>query len=776
LTALSFFDRLNMTTSRSFWKPLLRPGINLMRVLQMPTKLRAFSVLVLLPMIFIGGWQCQSLLHGIATTQREVVGMVAVKKISDVMEHLQHWRRQKMDPSRGGTANSSQAALDQAMRALDEFLASEPGLNLASNWSPLQSQLQALGSSGLSVPQALDQCARISRLLANLSYRAAENSGMLLDPDAGPYFLGILYMDSILPWTEHLAQLGDQLLALERNPSHEAHGDLLLLKEELQTHDAEANQKLGSVERAGLTLPKAWTGLSQSMATLTGNLGQAQVSVKSLVVLADQNLASLHSLHDEIGQMLTEQLNARDQAQHQLLSLLVIGFLLLLSVLTYLLLSFAYATLGSVHRLREGMSQGAQGNLDIRLEVHGRDEFAQIAADFETMLSNLSELVADVRSAAAMVSMVGQQLVEDAQSLSTRTESQAMSLEQTTAYVTDVSSTVARNSESAQEVSLMTRSLHQEADEASTLMQATVEGVNTLQETSRKMTDIIGTIDRIAFQTNLLALNAAVEAARAGEQGRGFAVVAAGVRRLAGSSQVAASEVRRLIADSSERVTQTVVGIQKTGDLMESLVGGIKEVAINVEVIADGSAQQSSALQEVVQSVGDLDSVTNQNASMIDRTSHRSKRLLERSGQLGQAVSHIRLRQGSADEAMALCEKAAQLIQAQGLQAAVQQFNDPKGEFLDRDLYIFGVDREGRYRIMGSAPSQVGTFLHDMPGIENGAQLVNDAWERAEAGNGWINYNIVHAQSGEVRGKSSYIIQISKDLLIGCGVYLRSQL
>jgi len=123
-----------MTTSRSFWKPLLRPGINLMRVLQMPTKLRAFSVLVLLPMIFIGGWQCQSLLHGIATTQREVVGMVAVKKISDVMEHLQHWRRQKTDPSRGGTANSSQAALDQAMRALDEFLASEPGLNLASNW------------------------------------------------------------------------------------------------------------------------------------------------------------------------------------------------------------------------------------------------------------------------------------------------------------------------------------------------------------------------------------------------------------------------------------------------------------------------------------------------------------------------------------------------------------------------------------------------------------------------------------------------------------------
>lgn len=762
-----------MTNQRSLWKLLLRPGINLMRVLQMPTKLRAFSVLVLLPMIFIGGWQCQSLQHSIEANQREMAGMLAVKKVSDVMEHLQHWRRQRL--SQSGAANPSQAALEQATRALDEFLTHEPGLDLGSSWSPIQSQLQALSSAGLSMPQALEQCTRLSRLLANLSYRAAENSGMLLDPDAGPYFLGILYMDSILPWTEHLAQLGDQLLALDRHLLHETRVDLLMLKEELQTHDAEANQKLGSVERAGLTLPKAWTGLSQNMAALTGNLGQPEASVPSLMAQADQNLASLHALHDEVGQMLTEQLNIRDQAQHQLLYLLVIGFLLLLSVLSYLLLSFAYATLGSVHRLREGMSQGAQGNLDTRLEVHGRDEFAQIAADFETMLSNLSELVADVRSAASMVSMVGQQLVEDAQSLSTRTESQAMSLEQTTAYVTDVSNTVSRNSESAQEVSLMTRSLHQEADEASALMQATVEGVNTLQETSRKMSDIIGTIDRIAFQTNLLALNAAVEAARAGEQGRGFAVVAAEVRRLAGSSQVAASEVRSLIADSSERVTHTVVGIQKTGDLMESLVGGIKEVAINVEVIADGSAQQSSALQEVVQSVGDLDSVTNQNASMIDRTSHRSKRLLERSGQLGQAVSHIRLRQGSADEAMALCQKAAQLIEEQGLQAAIAQLHDPKGGFLDRDLYIFGLDREGRYRIMGGDPAQVGVSLRDVPGIQNGDQLVRDAWERVENGSGWINYNIVHRHSREVRGKTSYIIQVNKDLLIGCGAYMRNQ-
>jgi hypothetical protein len=291
-----------------------------------------------------------------------------------------------------------------------------------------------------------------------------------------------------------------------------------------------------------------------------------------------------------------------------------------------------------------------------------------------------------------------------------------------------------------------------------------------LQETSNRMSEIIGVIDSIAFQTNLLALNAAVEAARAGEQGRGFAVVAAEVRSLARRSQQASSEVRALIAESSQRVSTTVGDINSVNVLMESLVTGIREVAGSIESIAEVSARQSSALQSVVQAVGDLDKVTNENSGLVERTSHRSKRLTERSRQLQEAVSHIRLREGTADEALILVTKAAEHFARVGMDMASRAFMDRQGEFLDRDLYIFGLDRAGIYQIMGADKAKVGTHVSQAPGVD-AEQLITDVWLRAEQGGGWVEYNIVNPVTGNVRGKASYVIPVSDDLVLGCGAY-----
>jgi chromosome segregation ATPase len=369
-----------------------------------------------------------------------------------------------------------------------------------------------------------------------------------------------------------------------------------------------------------------------------------------------------------------------------------------------------------------------------------------------------------------MVTHVGAQLVEDGHSLSQRTQSQAVSLEEATSNVGEVSDTVSRNSEAAQEVSLMTKSLHQEAENASSLMAQTVGGMGALQTTSDRMTEIIGTIDSIAFQTNLLALNAAVEAARAGQQGKGFAVVAAEVRALARRSQSAASEVRGLIADSTTRVGQTVSQIESVNQLMGSLVSGIREIAQNVESMADGSTKQSIALNEVVQAVGDLDRVTIENSSLVDRTQHRSTRLMQRSRQLEDAVTHIQLRQGTADEAMAFATRAHALVEQVGFEQASQKFHDKNGGFVDRDLYIFVFDRQGVYRVMGADKARVGTTLFEAPGVD-AQQLLEDAWERCESGGGWVEYNIINLVNNTVRGKSSYVLPINDQLLIGCGAY-----
>jgi signal transduction histidine kinase len=204
--------------------------------------------------------------------------------------------------------------------------------------------------------------------------------------------------------------------------------------------------------------------------------------------------------------------------------------------------------------------------------------------------------------------------------------------------------------------------------------------------------------------------------------------------------------------------------------LMTSLVTGISEIAQNVDTMADGSVKQSIALAEVVQAVGDLDKVTIENSGLVDRTSHRSARLMQRSSQLEEAVTYIKLRQGTTDEAMELAIKAHELLKRVGFEQASAIFHDRQGDFFDRDLYVFMFDREGVYHVMGADVQRVGTRLSDAPGLD-AQQLLDDARERCEKGGGWVEYNIINRVTGDVRGKSSYVLPVDDNLLVGCGAY-----
>ncbi|NBW79509.1 MAG: chemotaxis protein, partial [Betaproteobacteria bacterium] len=349
-------------------------------------------------------------------------------------------------------------------------------------------------------------------------------------------------------------------------------------------------------------------------------------------------------------------------------------------------------------------------------------------------------------------------------------QSQAASLEEASASIREVSDTVTRNSESAASVSKMTQGLSLNAEKASQMMSSTVENMGPLKTTATRMTEIIGTIDSIAFQTNILALNAAVEAARAGEMGRGFAVVAAEVRNLAQRSQQAASEVRALISESSNRVNDTVQDIGNVSTILDNLVAGVIEVNNNAALIAEGSWRQSSSLEEVVQAVNDLDRVTNDNSSLVERTTHRSTRLAERSSLLTGAVEHILLREGTMDEARDLAIRAAEHVKTLGFERAFKDLHNPNGPFLDRDLYAFILDRKGTYRMMGANLAKVGTSVYGLPGLD-GEKLIQDAWACAELGGGWVEYNIQNPISGDVRGKTSFIVPLDGEMLLGCGAY-----
>ncbi len=449
--------------------------------------------------------------------------------------------------------------------------------------------------------------------------------------------------------------------------------------------------------------------------------------------------------------------------------LLALGLLAVL-VLLYGLGAFFASLMGGLGRLSTVVGQATQGDLRADVGLRGKDELSDIGRQVEVMLTRLSELVADVRSASAVLGYVGQNLVEDSQQLSDRTQSQAANLEEATANIREVADTVTRNADAVQEVSRVSASLHDDTERASGLMQQTMSGMGTLQSTSQRMTEIIGTIDSIAFQTNILALNAAVEAARAGEQGRGFAVVASEVRSLAQRSQAAAAEVRSLIAESTNRVQSSVKEIRSVNEVMERLVQGIRDITARIDEMASASSQQSNSLTEVVQAVGDLDTLTYENSAMVERTTQRSTGLMVRTTELNQAVKHMLLRQGTADEAMQFALAALAHIRAAGYERASEDFYKKPGRFIDRDLYIFVLDRAGTYRVMGADRNKTGTRVHDAAGID-AERFLHDVWERAEQGGGWVEYNIVNPVTRDVRGKSSFVLPVNDELVVGCGAY-----
>lgn len=438
----------------------------------------------------------------------------------------------------------------------------------------------------------------------------------------------------------------------------------------------------------------------------------------------------------------------------------------------YLVQSFFIRNKVERVQVDEMMLRAADGDLTARAMIEGYQGLGKFVSHIAVMIARMSEMVGNIRAAAVQLVDTGKRLVDDTQSLSDRARAQGDHLRETALNVRKVSETVARNAQASQEISLMTDNLHKEATHAGVLMRQTVDSMGPLQTTSNRMNDIVGAIDSIAFQTNLLALNAAVEAARAGEQGRGFAVVAAEVRRLAQRTQEASAEVRGLIAESSSRVVTTVREIEAVSQLMESLVTGIHEIAMNVSVMAEGSSEQSSALEGVVQAVGDLDVLTHENAELVERSSRNSDQMISQASSLEISVSHIQLRQGSADEARQLVFDAMVRIGAIGYEAAYEEFHDPAGPYLEKDLYIFVLDRAGHYLCCGTSYEREGSLVHEMTGI-NGDKMLADCWQVCDVdGGGWVRYTIERPDASEVVEKLSYVIPLDEDRLVGCGCYI----
>jgi methyl-accepting chemotaxis protein len=288
----------------------------------------------------------------------------------------------------------------------------------------------------------------------------------------------------------------------------------------------------------------------------------------------------------------------------------------------------------------------AAGDLTQKIEADYQGIFGQLKDDTNTTIERLREVVGRIKDATEAINIASQEIAAGNQDLSSRTEEQASSLEETSSAMEELNATVKQNAENAKQANELAKTSNAGVVKGGEVVKQVVVTMGDIQASSKKISDIIGVIDSIAFQTNILALNAAVEAARAGEQGRGFAVVATEVRNLAQRSATAAKEIKTLIAESVDKVESGARLVQQAGSTMDEVVTSFQQVASLVTEIASASREQSSGIEQTTQAVSQMDEVTQQNAALVEEAAAAAESLEEQARGLVQTVSMFKLAEG----------------------------------------------------------------------------------------------------------------------------------
>ncbi|TWI66239.1 methyl-accepting chemotaxis protein [Pseudoduganella lurida] len=368
---------------------------------------------------------------------------------------------------------------------------------------------------------------------------------------------------------------------------------------------------------------------TNSMQKAEAQFGQLDAALVRLAALEKSLSAAAH---------------AEAKAEFQQLGV-TMAVLCVLSVALSLLVSMLVraALLRDIRSIADVVRSLAAGRLTLQKPNHGKDEIAETARVLDHSIANLNQTLRTIRGAVQSIDTASHEIAVGNLDLSSRTERQAGSLEETASAMASLTTAVRQNAENAREACRLAATATTMAQKGGAAVAQAVVTMDSIRASSRKIVEIIGVIDSISFQTNILALNAAVEAARAGEQGRGFAVVASEVRTLAQRSAAAAREIKELIAESVVTIDTGAASVSQAGSSMGDIVSSVQQVNHIIDRISAASAEQAQGISEVNVAVGQIDDVTQQNAALVEQAAAAAESLQEQAVSLSHAVSVFEL-------------------------------------------------------------------------------------------------------------------------------------
>ncbi len=496
----------------------------------------------------------------------------------------------------------------------------------------------------------------VTALCAFVGYRGIVTTGHMQDQ------LGTVYNDRVVP-LKQLKVIADMYAVNIVDTSHKTRNGNLSWE-----------QGRKSVDQANQEIAKEWA--SYISTKLTAEESRLVEELKPLLKAADLSVAKLRDILQKEDKKKLERYTIEelypviDPVSEKITSLIdlqlrvakteydaatvtaaternVAWATILLAMLASLALGFVLDRLitkplnNAVEMLKD-IAQG-EGDLTKRLDASGKDEINQLGHWFNQFMDKLHEIISQVKDSADNFTMASGELAAASDNISSGAQEQAASIEETSASLEQLTSTVKQNADNSRQANQLAAGSRDAAESGGTVVSAAIDAMGEINSSSKKIADIITTIDEIAFQTNLLALNAAVEAARAGEQGRGFAVVAAEVRSLAQRSATAAKEIKTLIQDSVRKVDNGTDLVNQSGQTLSEIVASVKRVTDIMSEISAASQEQASGIDQINRAIAQMDQVTQTNASQTEELSSTAQSLSSQSRQLQALVARFRL-------------------------------------------------------------------------------------------------------------------------------------